>query len=500
MTTPLTEEQRELLSAYLDGEVTDAERQTAETLLKREDAQQYLESLQATADLVMKHASIKAPVGLSGRVMTELQKDLKPKAGKVHTLPTVSWQTPLWAAAAVVVLSLAVMFGPSLLSVQSTPDSDVARSVLDNLPQGSSDPILHVDPPVSGKPEGTLKDGTNDENFARGGGSGGRTLERFRHDGDAELGAAEGMAEEAEKSAETLDKLNKELRRASARDGQSPAEDAVDEVPDAESAEPNDAPKMGGGTWGPADPTTEDEREQGKRTADGSSPPTPPSQPQDDAARNGETKKAKEADKTERTKGENTGGDADDAGNDDLAKKDYGAPGNDAKLPEGQDRKSRNELEEEEKDNESQPESSPNRRAGESNAAALEIQIADGATLQGQTDVLWVSSLYGDATIADSDNDEIESISVEIEQDKLPQLMAALQKLAVDQGYGKVDGGSEVPGVLEPAGAEHEARISGYLPTDSKAKDANATESAPEPNPEPGKEAPAKVTVIIRLK
>lgn len=512
MSTPLTEEQRELLSAYLDGEVTDAERQTAETLLKRDDAKQYLESLRATAELVMKHASVKAPIGLSGRVMTELQKDIKPKAGKVHTLPAISWQTPLWAAAAVVVLSLAVMFGPSLLNTESKPDSDVARSVLDDLPQGSADGTMSVDPPRGEKPEGTLNDFTSEDtdSFARGGGSGGRTLERFRGSGEAAPGTVDELGAEAaevEKATEDLGEL-KELSRRTSRDGQSPSNDAVDGKPEAESTE---VPKSGTGkgNWGEKDSTEEaskkpneqsdreDEREN-KRKEDGTNAPPPPSQPHDSPDGNGETKKAKDTDKSEGSKAEGTGGDFDDKAD----PKDYGAPSEKNGLAEEGQNEDGESADDDKNRAEAEPQDRPARDQLHKYGKALEIHIAQGGTLQGQTDVLWISSLYGDASLTDDDAD-VESVSVEIDQDKLPQLMAALQRLAVDQGYGKVDGGTDVPSSLAGGDAAGEAKISGYLPTDNPAKDADATEPAPEPDPEtPAEEpaeAPAKVIVVIRL-
>src|SRR5690606_1537675 len=105
MSTPLTEEQMQLLSAWLDGETTEAENQIIEQLLQREDAKQYLESLRATTALVSAHGGVRAPVGLSGRVLGALENDFKPKAHgpgsePFESVPILSWRTPLYAAAA----------------------------------------------------------------------------------------------------------------------------------------------------------------------------------------------------------------------------------------------------------------------------------------------------------------------------------------------------------------------------------------------------------------
>src|SRR5690606_36031806 len=112
----LTPEQRELLSAHLDGETTPSESAAAELLLQSTEAREYFDELAATRALVIKHAAVRAPVGLSGRVLDALELSPAEKAGTLSAMPRMSWHAPLWAAAAAVILSLGVMFGPSIFS------------------------------------------------------------------------------------------------------------------------------------------------------------------------------------------------------------------------------------------------------------------------------------------------------------------------------------------------------------------------------------------------
>jgi hypothetical protein len=122
---PLTPEQHELLSAWLDGELSQAERAVAEQLLQRDDAKAYLRGLEQTRMLVSTHAAAKAPATLLSKVMGEV----KPQA-KVHQLPTANWWTPLYAAAAAIIVAVAIMFGPALMSPSPAPPPEVARDAL----------------------------------------------------------------------------------------------------------------------------------------------------------------------------------------------------------------------------------------------------------------------------------------------------------------------------------------------------------------------------------
>ncbi len=132
---PLTPEQHELLSAWLDNELSQAERAIADQLMQRDDAKAYVRQLEQTRLLVSTHAAAKAPAALLSTVMAEL----KPQA-KVHQLPVASWWTPLYAAAAAIIVAVAIMFGPALINPSPAPPPEVARDAL---------------PPSTKKPGGT---------------------------------------------------------------------------------------------------------------------------------------------------------------------------------------------------------------------------------------------------------------------------------------------------------------------------------------------------------
>ena len=504
MTSPLTDEQRELLSAFADEEVTDAERQTAEKLLEREDARDYLASLRATAQLVVKHASVSAPVGLSGRVMSELQKDLKPKAGKLHTLPSISWQTPLWAAAAVVVVSLSIMFGPSLISPKPTPDASVARGVLDNLPADHAGDSLSATPPETEKPSGDALFATNDdsnEDREIGGGSGGRVLERMSRDRASD--ATNETTEEAARLKGSSDKLSGKLSKEDLdeyRGAQSPKDGSG-------SSDAGDAPKSGrSDDWGPAESNEKDgknglrdeldqaekqaekrDQEEGERKRE--SDPRPPAPPPAVPAPPPVTP-AKEP-VAQPNNGEKHEADPDDAARRDELDNELTKKKDENADPRTEGKSNLAEDEEPAEDGAKvgkvrRLSGEPEQSKAEAATEPVEIDIAGAGSLKGQTDILWVSSLYGDAGLSDDDSD-IENISVEIDRARLPELLSALRKLAKDQGYGAVDGEDAAPDA-EADGQGH--RISGYLPAD-----APDTKTGPTTDAEP-----ERVTVVIRLK
>ena len=492
MTTPLTDEQRELLSAYLDDEVTDAERQTCEQLLERDEAKQYLESLRATAALVTKHASVRAPVGLSGRVMSELKQDLKPAPGNVHQLPTLGWQAPLWAAAAVVIVSLAIMFGPSVFSPSQAPEQGVARGVLDNLPEEEPADTLTATPPAAEEMDRA--------GFRDSGGGGGRALEPGTDSrvGDLESASMTKLREAAKTRDDLAETEEKLADKPENTNGEEPQERYARRQP---SKDDDNAPETNSGKkandWGPADSahgaTPAGGSEKKGEARDGKSAPEPaaPAPPEEPARKVDE-------------------GRNDDANDGEEEKEALDAENNRKRSNELKKAKSASEADKREEgaapseqglgakadptDAQDKPQAEDEAEPDAANAtgkdrpaqqAALHIDIAEAATLQGQTDVLWISNLYGDAKLADDDGD-IENVSVEIDRAKLDELVNALRKLSKDQGYGEVDSSVKVAEELRGAGDESR-RISGYLP--------HADEPA-----NAGKEAPQMVTVVIRLK
>jgi hypothetical protein len=420
MNTPLTEQQRELLSAWLDGEVTDAERETVETLLQREESAKYVESLRATAALVAAHAPVRAPVGLSGRVLNALEGEFKPRAAgagsePVAGIPTLSWRAPLYAAAAAILVALAIMFGPALTS-PGTPPS-VARTPLENLPERTA---LDATADEDGKlfdldeePAGPASDSAGVE----------RTEEGERdHPNKA---AVEKLGKESGEKLKNEQEKNYRANRSGAP-----------QPPDSAAGKPD----------GQMDEGDNVERERAGEEEAGAGGGKQP------GARKGESR-----------------GDGDAA---------------DTK-----------------KDKVSEPrpvlgKATDKEEAKEAADDQVTIDISDARSIAAQTDVLWVSSLYGDAEVND-ENVDVESIAVEIDPAKLPELMAALRRLAKDQGYGEVDGDAEETQLFD-RDRESGRRISGYLPADEAE---TPPPEAAKPAPQPEEAAPAgKVRIVIRLK
>jgi hypothetical protein len=138
---PLNTHEQELLSALLDDALEGAERKQAEALLLRAEAREYLHELRATRTLIKQHASVRAPVGLGARVMSALEggfddvsrpvNNQAAPAAKLHQIGAFSWRAPLFAAAAVFVVSVSVIFGPSLFRSDTKGDTGIAREVLE---------------------------------------------------------------------------------------------------------------------------------------------------------------------------------------------------------------------------------------------------------------------------------------------------------------------------------------------------------------------------------
>jgi hypothetical protein len=448
MNTPLTEQQRELLSAWLDGEVTDAERATVETLLQREDAKQYVESLRATATLVATHAPVRAPVGLSGRVLSMLEDEFKPKAlgpgsEPFTTIPTLSWRAPLYAAAAAILVALGIMFGPALTSPGTS--TSVARTPLDNL-SGEVDGLNEKPGPEPAVEDMMTLDAATEK--------GARPAEDSPAEDPAHFGPeAEGGdswgKRDANKSAAELEKVRKESHAELKNEPEKDSRASRNGAPDRGT---NEADK-------PRDQVEETDGEEGAATGKA-------------GATGGGT--APNGKKSESERAESRGDDSGGGGG--ATKKDkLSAP----RLP-------------------SEPSLGATDDKGNSDEE-MTIDISAANSIAAQTDVLWVSSLYGDAELTD-ENVDFESVAVDIDAAKLPELMAALRRLAKDQGYGEVDGDADETQLLDRA-REGGQGIKGYLPADEA--DAPKTESAKpaQPAPQPGQAEPAeKVRVIIRLK
>ncbi len=359
MDSPLSETERELLSAYVDDEVTDDERRQVEKLLEQEDAAEYLFELRAVRELAIEHGSVRAPVGLHARVMERLEGKIKP--GASQALPVFNWRMPLYAAAAVLLAALGIMFGPSLFSPGSTDTPPVARGDLEEFGTDASG-----DRPVAERES--------------------ESVEAPGEVQDSQFGLGENATAELAKARAEADEPNNEEARNGG--GSEPPE------PDAEGLDSNRTVRaddseagLGGGV-------------ESRR---------------DRAARKVESEGARDADGTVSRRG------GDDAG---------AAPA-DAPEPD------------------------------ESGGRSVEISVNAG-DLTAQNDVIWVSSLHGDVTLAEDDNGA-EYLKVEVGEGRVEGLRRALDKLAREQGYGAES--------LEAADGEDapDTTIRGYLPVEAEA-------------------------------
>lgn len=141
----LSHEQRELLSAYLDGEVSANERALAQALLDRAEARRFLGELKTLRERLAPHGLAPAPRNLRDAVLAALDGDfdsisrptsLKP-GREAAVLPSVNWRTPLMAVAAALTIAVGLFFGSALLdrpadvstaTVSRAPDAQQAGS------------------------------------------------------------------------------------------------------------------------------------------------------------------------------------------------------------------------------------------------------------------------------------------------------------------------------------------------------------------------------------
>ncbi|MEZ5991403.1 MAG: hypothetical protein R3E76_03525 [Planctomycetota bacterium] len=123
----LTVEQQELLHAFVDCEASTAEAQIANELISKSDeAREYADELKRLRALVAEHGCVAAPDGLRNRICTALRAECGQQA-PIHQLPVVNWRTMVMAIAAAVVVSLGLIFAPSLMN-ESQGGSEIAES------------------------------------------------------------------------------------------------------------------------------------------------------------------------------------------------------------------------------------------------------------------------------------------------------------------------------------------------------------------------------------
>jgi hypothetical protein len=155
----LTEQQLELLTAWLDGEASESEAASVEALLADPLARAYVDEMRRLRELVATGAAAAAPEGLAERVLERIREP--EPVGKVHRLPRGSWRTPFYAVAAALLLAFGVMFGPSLFGPGAeTATGDIARESLAPFYETREQPESQAD---WGATEESVKDEVADE-------------------------------------------------------------------------------------------------------------------------------------------------------------------------------------------------------------------------------------------------------------------------------------------------------------------------------------------------
>lgn len=488
----LTQAERELLSAHVDGELTAAESRQAEALLARPEAAAYAASMQALRGLVQKHAGLRAPVGLAGRVQAALDSDFdgisrptnkRQEGGTVHTLPTATWRMPFVAAAAALVISLGIMFGPSLFETSGERPTSIARE----LPRVQAPAEPMVPPPAtadadkSGKSVyavDSLKKEFNEslgkEPGTLGEDSAALRREALGGDGPASNDPAQSPpapapaapATEAADEIEEARKLEAE-GRAGATGGSDPAPKKDSER--AREGDTGGSAGGGGGTGGMARGSSKkkngswDDSRNSRNDAEEKTEEKTEEKNQDGSEGDGGAKEAKATPaETKGGPGHSTedkqglggvqgepnrqpqDGDSKDGENYDRAKgveKAPAAPALGGAKPEEQN-----------EDN-SEAETADSATADASGNVTVTLDTA--MQLAAQAEILRVGALYGKALL--DQDDETESVVIELPEAQLPELLGALKRLAGEQQFGTL----QIP---EGVKAEPAAAGAGYLP------------------------------------
>lgn len=528
-----------LLSAWIDGEVSDAERAQMQSLLQRPEARAYLEQLQAARILVNKHGAQKAPVGLKGRVLAALDEDFddisRPTAsreGNVIAMPTASWKTPLMALAAAVVIVLGLVFGPALFPTtpEATP-ADIAREtanrkaqdkggdvlVLKEKPEGTfaEDPAapnastmeelrnvhdkLKENERAAGKPEGTeaerfarnrnqngTPDDTDRSNAPNLGGGGGSKKPSTRGGEEAKL--------EGKTDGTRLDDANEDT-----------ADEAAEKVADNKKAKGTESDSTGGmqpPAPAPMAPSAEAEKSkdtQEDKPADSAPRPAHNEPPKAEAAK--EPSKAGVARKVNETPAE--------AEKQNDPEKEFGdgksQPGQGGTRDAESGAEGRAEGAGDERRKEESPQGDDNwggkNDTGPGNQAIattnIGLALKPGRALAAQNDLLRVAALYGKAGLSETEAGD--SIEVDLDEDRLAELVAALQRISEQQDYGAVS----VPArfrqtagrVAQPA--SDTARDT--LPSDVKVQVSGEVKDATTAKPAELAKPAAKVRLVISL-
>lgn len=148
-------EQYEQLTAYLDGELSDADRLEVESLLQRDpEARRLLEELRRTSRLVASLPRGTAPAGLPGSVMARLERrELLGETSvqaKPPTRSSLEWVRPLAVAAGFALLLTASWLSMIHLRSASRPTSP---AVLANKSGAPAESAAQSEPPRAEPPE-----------------------------------------------------------------------------------------------------------------------------------------------------------------------------------------------------------------------------------------------------------------------------------------------------------------------------------------------------------
>lgn len=477
-TGSLQPHEQELLSALLDDELTEAEHVQAQKLLQRAEAREYLSQLSAGRELVKRHAKARAPVGFSARVMSALEggfddvsrpvNNQVATAGKVHQLGSFSWRTPLFAAAAVVVVSMGMIFGPQLWKPQGAQGDGIAREVLEQGRGGTPDEVpAEVKKPVDELLElHELLDKTGDGNWVESRAD--ENFKRLRRDAtdrnslaDPAEDAAEDAADQGSSVPESQDasrSLQPMQTKKDAGTNETGRKSEESKHPGTEAEGKSDAVGLGGGVGGggartgKSDGANEGATEAAKRgeLRRAESPPTPspaapaelpkpgnstveqdPAKPADhDAKARDEAGKqaGTQADADKEAKPGTGGGYGDGHGDDRGENHGDGAGRAGSPRASASPKVSKGGATDRQNDD-----------AGEqADGTAAEIVtlslIDEDDILAAMADVLWVANLYGDVGLNDDD-----AVVIDLDTSSKQALLAALRKLAIEQKYGSLD-------------------------------------------------------------
>ena len=491
MNTELNIQDQILLSAYIDGEVTPAEHAQVQTLLQRPEAAAYLQQLKSTRMLVNRHGAQAAPVGLKGRVMAALDEDYddisRPTAsrqdeGKVIALPTASWKTPLLAMAAAVVVALGLFFGPALIPDRNQPSpADIARETTRKAAETDKSGTVESS---TATPEPAKPTDTWGEKPGAGPGTGTtEDEERLK----AELRALDDATDELGKAGRANDGRSDFARKSAGKD------DDRNSVPDAQGLGGGGAGSgTGSGTGGtgekPGTNAAKIKKEPGRGT-DGVLPPSAQPSPAESKPDKGPSDETKDGQSTtedpnqeggparaggveRRARSEAKGGAA-NGGAANKEKNDAG-PADVHNDPTNEDKKGLKDYEEKLAEGETQSpqaDSSRDQRNEDLPVTSISLTLNPGRVLAAQADVLRVAALYGKAALSETDNGD--SVVVDLDESRIAELVASLNRLAGQQDYGRV----EVPAKYRAAqGNQPEgATARDTLPADAKVQIAGTT-------------------------